>query len=110
MQALRCNPTIQVFSSSARSIFWHWVGGAGAGVGHSRQQATPADPVLLDAIGTVFARTNEQARALAAYERAVALAPDEPHFTFNRATVRRFVGDLDRAEQDYDRVIALQAR
>ena len=72
------------------------------------QQSTPADPVLLDAIGTVFNRTNEQVRALAAYERAIALAPKEPHFTFNRASVRRFLGDLEGAEQDYDRVISLK--
>lgn len=68
----------------------------------------PGEPVLLDAIGTVFSKTNDQARALAAYERAVALAPDEPHFRFNRATVRRFLGDMEGAEQDYDRVISLR--
>ena len=66
------------------------------------------DPILLDAIGRVFSQTNEQTRALAAYEQAVALAPDEPHFVFNRATVRRFLGDLAGAEQDYDRVICLK--
>jgi tetratricopeptide (TPR) repeat protein len=48
-------------------------------------------------------------RALAAYERAVALAPDNPQLLFNRATVRRFVGALVEAEADYDRVIALRA-
>jgi tetratricopeptide (TPR) repeat protein len=74
----------------------------------SAQQNTPADPVLLDAIGTVLSQTNEHGRALAAYERAIALAPNEPHFAFNRATVRRFLGDLDGAEQDYDRVISLK--
>ena len=74
----------------------------------SAQQSAPADPVLLDAIGTVFNQTNEQARALSAYERAIELAPNEPHFTFNRATVRRFLGDLDGAERDYDRVISLK--
>jgi diadenosine tetraphosphatase ApaH/serine/threonine PP2A family protein phosphatase len=63
------------------------------------------DPVLLDAIGTVLSKTNEQVLARAAYDRAIALAPDEPHFVFNRATVRRFLGDLEGAEQDYDRVI-----
>jgi tetratricopeptide (TPR) repeat protein len=74
----------------------------------SAQQSAAADPVLLDAIGTVFSQTNEQARALAAYELAIALAPNEPHFMFNRATVRRFLGDLEGAEQDYDRVISLK--
>lgn len=68
----------------------------------------PADPVLLDAIGTVLSQTNEQAGALAAYEQAIALAPNEPHFVFNRATVRRFLGDLAGAEHDYDRVISLR--
>lgn len=68
----------------------------------------PEEPVLLDGIGTVFSKTNEQVRALAAYERAIALAPDEPHFRFNRAAVRRFVGDLEGAERDYDHVIALR--
>jgi tetratricopeptide (TPR) repeat protein len=75
---------------------------------NSAQRSTPADPFLLDAIGTLFNQTNEQALALAAYERAIALAPKEPHFTFNRASVRRFLGDLEGAEQDYDRVIALK--
>jgi tetratricopeptide (TPR) repeat protein len=72
------------------------------------RQNAPADAVLLDAIGTAFSRANEPAHALAAYEQAIALAPHEPHYTFNRATVRRFLGDLAGAEEDYDRVIALK--
>ena len=48
----------------------------------------------------------DQHRALAAYDRAVALAPQDPHFIYNRASVRRFLGDLEGAEADYDRVIA----
>jgi tetratricopeptide (TPR) repeat protein len=63
------------------------------------------DAAVLDAIGNVFTKAGDQARALAAFEQAVALAPDEPHFAFNRATVRRFLGDLDGAERDYDRVL-----
>jgi len=66
------------------------------------------DPKMLDAIGHVFSRSNDQEGALSAYDAAVALAPKEPHFAFNRATVRRFLGDLDGAEADYDRVIALR--
>ncbi|MGC1458151.1 MAG: sulfotransferase [Steroidobacteraceae bacterium] len=66
------------------------------------------DAAVLDAIGNVLTRASDQARALAAFEQAVALAPDEPHFAFNRAAVRRFLGDLDGAERDYDRVIRLK--
>jgi tetratricopeptide (TPR) repeat protein len=71
-------------------------------------RSAPIDPLVLDAIGTVFSHTNDQARALAVYEQAIALAPDAPHLTFNRATVRRFLGDLEGAERDYDRVISLK--
>ncbi len=66
------------------------------------------DAALLDGIGNVFSRAGDQPRALAAFERAIALSPDEPHFAFNRATTRRFLGDLEGAERDYDRVIALK--
>jgi len=71
-------------------------------------QMHATDAAVIDAIGNVFSRAGDQRRALAAFERAIALAPNEPHFVFNRATVRRFLGDLDGAERDYDRVIALR--
>jgi tetratricopeptide (TPR) repeat protein len=45
---------------------------------------------------------------LAAYDQAVALAPGNAQFLFNRAAVRRFLGALVQAEADYDRVIALK--
>jgi tetratricopeptide (TPR) repeat protein len=73
------------------------------------QSGASTDPLLLDAIGTLFSRANDQPRALAAYERAVSLAPGSPHYIFNRATVYRFLGRLTEAEADYDRVIALKA-
>jgi tetratricopeptide (TPR) repeat protein len=72
------------------------------------QLNAPPDPVLFDAIGSLFSRANAQQLALAAFERAVALAPLNPHFIFNRATVRRYLGQLAEAEADYDRVIALK--
>lgn len=72
------------------------------------QRHAAADPVLLDAIGGFFNRAGDQRRAMAAYDQAVALAPDNPHFLFNRAAVRVFVGQLAEAESDYDRVIALR--
>jgi tetratricopeptide (TPR) repeat protein len=72
------------------------------------QEKAPPDPVFFDAIGTLFSRANDQRRALVAYDRAVALAPDDPYLLYNRATVCRFLGALDAAERDYDRVIALR--
>ncbi len=74
------------------------------------QRNAAADPVLLDAIGSLFSHANDQTRALLAFDQAVKLAPLNPHFIFNRATVHRFLGNLAEAESDYDRVIALKAR
>lgn len=71
------------------------------------QRNAPSDPVLLDAIGSLFSHANDQKRALAAFDQAVTLAPQNPHFIFNRATVHRFLGNLAEAESDYDRVIDL---
>jgi tetratricopeptide (TPR) repeat protein len=74
----------------------------------SAQAHAPDDALLWDTIGTLFSRANNQHRALAAYERAVALAPRRPELLFNRAAVRRFIGALEDAESDYDQVIALK--
>ena len=70
-------------------------------------RAAPPDPVVWDAIGGVFSQANDQESALAAFDRAVALAPRNARFIFNRATVYRFLGRIREAEADYDRVIAL---
>jgi tetratricopeptide (TPR) repeat protein len=67
-----------------------------------------SDAVIYDAVGTVYSLRGDQQRALVAYERALALAPAQPGFLFNRAAVRRFLGDLAGAEADYDRVLELR--
>jgi tetratricopeptide (TPR) repeat protein len=70
--------------------------------------SAPPDAKFLDAIGHVLSRAGDHTGALAAYEQAIALAPQEPHFRFNRATIRRYLGDLEGAEADYDRVLKLR--
>jgi tetratricopeptide (TPR) repeat protein len=72
------------------------------------RRSAPADPVILDAIGSLFSQGNDQRQALEAFDRAVALAPNNPHFLFNRATIYRFLGRLTEAGRDYDRVIELR--
>ena len=73
----------------------------------AQRHAGPAAE-LLDAIGTLFSRAGDQQRALIAFDAAVGLAPGNAHYFFNRAAVRRFLGLLAEAEQDYDRVIELR--
>jgi tetratricopeptide (TPR) repeat protein len=63
------------------------------------------DPALLDAIGATLNLAGDPRAALAAYDRAVSLAREQPHFLFNRAAIHRFLGNLEAAEQDYTRVI-----
>jgi len=67
-----------------------------------------AGATLLDAVGSFWSFLGDQHRALEAFERAVAIVPDNPHFLFNRATIYRFFGRLADAEADYDRVVALR--
>jgi tetratricopeptide (TPR) repeat protein len=84
------------------------------GLRHDASEATDAvercagtDAAVWDAIGTLRSYANDQQRALGACDRAVVLAPRNPQFIYNRATVRRFIGDFAGAEADYDQVIAL---
>lgn len=70
------------------------------------ERAADLDADAWNALGTLRSFALDQPGALAAYERAVALAPEDPQLLYNRAAVRRFMGDLEGAEADYDRVIA----
>lgn len=72
------------------------------------EAAATSDAALLDAIGSFYSSTGEHRRALSAYSRAISLEPAQSLFWFNRATVRRFLGQLEEAEADYDRAIALR--
>lgn len=65
------------------------------------------DPPALDAIGATYAQSNEYQRALEAYDRVIAVAPNHAAGFYNRAAMRRILGDLRGAEDDYDRAIAL---
>ncbi len=81
-----------------------------AGVAAAARRLAPSNAPLLDAIGTALSRANDHTGALEAYDRALALAPQDARLLFNRAAVRRYVGALAEAEADYDRVIALNPR
>jgi hypothetical protein len=83
---------------------------AAAGVAAKAQRRSPAEAALLDAIGTALSQAGDHRAAITAYDRAVALAPDNASFTFNRAAVRRYLGELSEAEADYQRVIELNPR
>lgn len=68
----------------------------------------PQDAAVRDAAGTLYSHGNDHRRALGAYDQAVALAPRNAQFLYNRASIRRFLGNLAGAERDFDQAIALQ--
>ncbi len=72
------------------------------------EAAAASEPQLLDAIGSFYSSIGEYPRALQAYSNALARDPTQAIYWFNRATVQRFLGKLEQAEQDYDRAIALR--
>jgi hypothetical protein len=72
------------------------------------ERAASNDAQLLDAIGSFYNSVGEHQRASDAYSRAILVDPSQALFWFNRATVRRFLGEIAAAEEDYDRVIALR--
>jgi tetratricopeptide (TPR) repeat protein len=74
------------------------------------ERASDGNPRALAAIGVFYNSAGEHFRALAVYERACCQAPDDPQLLFGRAVVRRFVGQLEGAEADYDRVLELDPR
>lgn len=61
-------------------------------------------------LGEFLIRADEPARAFDAYDRAVALRDDDRRYRFNRAALGRFLGKLELAEEDYDRVIEADPR
>jgi tetratricopeptide (TPR) repeat protein len=72
--------------------------------------ALDADAAGLDDLGQFLLSAGRYAESLAAYTRAVELAPGEARHRFNRAALLRMVGQLNAAEDEYDRVIALEPR
>lgn len=56
-------------------------------------------------VGDLWSRLEAYPEACAAYDRALRLAPGVTAYRFNRAAVRAFLGDMQGAEDDYDRVL-----
>ena len=74
-------------------------------VANAVRQLLNNDAAALDSLGGLYSHLGEQRLALDAYDQALQLAPRNAGITFNRAAVRRFMGQLAAAEEDYDQVI-----
>lgn len=71
------------------------------------QAHAPPAAAFWDAIGHIFTRAGEPARALTAFEEAVLREPGNCRSLLNLAAVRRMLDDRAGAEEDYNHVIDL---
>ena len=80
----------------------------------ARARATQAlslprdNPVVLDSLGVVMTRLDEQSLALELFDQAIALAPGQASMHFNRALARKLFGLVEAAEQDLETCLQLQ--
>ena len=58
-------------------------------------------------LGDFSSMAEDYPSALAAYDQAIELIPARARYWFNRAAVRRFLGQLELAERDYDAALRL---
>jgi tetratricopeptide (TPR) repeat protein len=101
--ALRADPGVVVRAAYACSLLGRMAEAlAGARVAMA---AGELDLISLDLIGNSFTLCQQPQAAHEAFERAAAMAPDNPAILFNLATTARFLGRAEEAEAVYDRVI-----
>jgi tetratricopeptide (TPR) repeat protein len=61
----------------------------------------------LEGVAAFYALARREPLAVEAYSRLLQLAPRDAGALFNRAALRRFTGDLDGAESDYDAALRI---
>lgn len=74
------------------------------------ERAADGNPRALAAIGLFYSTADEHFLALAAYDRACRESPHNTQLLFSRAVVRRAVGQIEGAEDDYDHVLELDPK
>jgi tetratricopeptide (TPR) repeat protein len=68
---------------------------------------TPIDSATLDTLGVIYTQANAHAQAAAAFERAVALAPNCAPYRFNLATSLLVNGEIEAAEFELETCIRI---
>ncbi len=68
------------------------------------------DALTSDTLGVVLTRCNEHALAARAFAQAVELLPKRAGYRYNLATSLLFAGDMEAAEQEYQKCIELDPR
>jgi tetratricopeptide (TPR) repeat protein len=77
-----------------------------AAVGAAAESAAH-NPQALEAIGDFLVNAQEQARAVTAYDQALATVPERAEVLAKRAAVHTFLGNFELAARDHSAVLAL---
>ena len=81
---------------------------AALGAAEKALSLAPVSAVVIDTLGVVFSRFELHDRARAVLQRGVEVAPDNPQFQFNLASVEQFLGHEAEAEAAYRRAVELK--
>lgn len=64
-------------------------------------------PYQCSAMGMLLTQLNRRSEAVGHYEKAAAMEPDEARHFYNVACLQRSLGEVEAAENNFDRVLAL---
>ena len=81
-------------------------------VGTETEALLPADmksPYQCSALGMLLTQLGQREKAIALYQKATELEPDDSRHFYNVACLQRSLGDLDTAEQNFDAAIRLNS-
>lgn len=81
--------------------------GDAARVLEQAESAPPADALSRDTMGCVYARLGDHAAALAHFEEAARLRPDNTEYRYNVAVTLNFLGRTDAAEAALEALIGI---
>jgi tetratricopeptide (TPR) repeat protein len=105
-QAVRLDPRGEYRAQLAKLFTLVRRDGDAAATLQAAEQVPPADALSRDTMGCVYARLGDHAAALAHFEEAVRLEPENVEFRYNLATTLNFLGRVDEAEAALEALIA----
>lgn len=105
--ATRLNPTRPDYAAqSAAALSSVFMGAEALSEAHRAMALGGLDAMSLDTVGVVFTQNNMHGEAVKAFADAVKEMPSVASYHFNFATSLSFVGELDKAEEEYEECIA----
>src|SRR5690606_4785226 len=74
---------------------------------HAEHLIAPDDAASFDTLGVILVQCHAHERAAGVFHRAVELAPANAAMRFNPGTALTFLGDINRAEREFEACLQL---